>query len=153
MLKNNKNFEKNNNKNSSNQKKKRVFIINAKERRRRRRQMKNINLFYRTIRICKYCNKKFSARLRRTYCNDCIITNKLMKAYNITELEYNKMLKKNNGLCELCLKRPATVVDHDHTTGKVRGLLCRFCNTSLRFFDNKELFKKMYTYSNKFRKK
>ena len=128
-------------------------INTKKESTRRKQLMRNINLHYRTTRICKYCNKEFSARLRRYYCDDCVITNKLMKKYGITEASYNKMFNKTNGLCELCLKREAVVIDHDHKTNKVRGLLCRFCNTSLRFFDNEELYLKMYEYSNKFNNK
>ncbi len=129
----------------------RKSINSKKESKRRKQLMRDINLHYRTTRICKYCNKEFSARLRRYYCDDCVITNKLMQKYGITELEYNDMLARSNGLCELCLKRSVSVIDHDHETKKVRGLLCRSCNYALSFFDDKELHSKMYIYANKFR--
>lgn len=45
------------------------------------------------------------------------------------------MLKAQQYVCLICLGADATgrrlAVDHDHTTGKVRGLLCGACNTAL----------------------
>lgn len=49
--------------------------------------------------------------------------------------EYEKLLKKQSGVCAICGDSPGSnrllCVDHDHNTGKVRGLLCDFCNTKL----------------------
>lgn len=36
-----------------------------------------------------------------------------------------------NGLCAICLLAPAECVDHNHTTDKVRGLLCPRCNMGI----------------------
>jgi hypothetical protein len=48
------------------------------------------------------------------------------------------MIETQGGLCAICegpLERPH--VDHDHTTGKVRGILCFNCNAGLgKFQDN-----------------
>lgn len=56
---------------------------------------------------------------------------------------FNKMLKRQKGVCALCKKEPSgkrtkvLQVDHDHKTGKIRGLLCNECNTALgRLGDN-----------------
>ena len=52
----------------------------------------------------------------------------------ITPAEYKSLLAKQGGVCAICQRRPKTIklaVDHDHLTGKVRGLLCGNCNTSL----------------------
>ena len=50
-------------------------------------------------------------------------------------IKYNELLEKQNYVCAICLEKPedghVLEVDHDHKTGKVRGLLCSFCNTKL----------------------
>lgn len=64
-----------------------------------------------------------------------------MKKYNISADEYTALLESQGGVCAICHK-PETVksrhgkvqnlaIDHDHITGKVRGLLCFRCNTTL----------------------
>lgn len=68
--------------------------------------------------------------------------------YGITLEQYNKMLIEQGGLCAICGNRDdKLVIDHNHSTGRVRGLLCGNCNTGLGMFqDNTELFKSAYTY-------
>jgi len=51
--------------------------------------------------------------------------------YGLTQEEYNKLQQDQNGLCAICITRPANVVDHCHSTNKVRGLLCRQCNLGI----------------------
>ena len=55
------------------------------------------------------------------------------RSYGITLEEYNKMVKNQNGKCAICGTSPkeTLTIDHDHNTGKVRQLLCRFCNAAL----------------------
>ena len=52
-----------------------------------------------------------------------------LKRYGITEAQFQKMVERQKGRCDICrepLKTPN--VDHDHESGRVRGLLCWFCN-------------------------
>jgi hypothetical protein len=61
---------------------------------------------------------------------------KLLKTYNITLNDYNEMFKKQEGKCSICKKHQNELtkplyVDHDHSTGKVRELLCSSCNFKL----------------------
>jgi Recombination endonuclease VII len=59
----------------------------------------------------------------------------LKKRYGITLEQYEKMFQKQDGKCAICLKPSIKrlAVDHNHDTGKVRGLLCSNCNPLLGF--------------------
>lgn len=60
----------------------------------------------------------------------------LARLYGITQEEYVHMLAVQGGHCAACTRTPEQErhgvlhVDHDHTTGVVRGLLCHRCNTA-----------------------
>ena len=67
------------------------------------------------------------------------------RLYNIDLKDFNSMLLQQNNRCAICnesldLTNPKKVcIDHDHSTGKVRGILCRNCNLAIGFFrDNPE---------------
>ena len=57
---------------------------------------------------------------------------------------WETLFKAQRGRCAICRKPQKDVpirfaVDHDHATGRVRGLLCRTCNLALVYFDNEVL--------------
>lgn len=57
---------------------------------------------------------------------------RLRRQYGLTLAEYNRMLDKQHGFCAICPdKLTSPCVDHDHKTGKVRGLLCHKCNVAI----------------------
>ncbi len=61
--------------------------------------------------------------------------------YKISLADYNEMLKEQNECCKICKRhksefKRALAVDHDHTTGKVRGLLCDVHNRGLGYFQD-----------------
>lgn len=65
----------------------------------------------------------------------------LLRNYGISLEEYEALLLKQDGKCAICGSAEAVpgtkncmAVDHDHKTGKVRGLLCMFCNRGLGAF-------------------
>ncbi len=63
----------------------------------------------------------------------------IKQAFGLTEEQYNSLFIQQNGQCFLCgdhqsILTKKLAVDHDHKTGRVRGLLCSFCNTGLGFF-------------------
>ncbi len=56
------------------------------------------------------------------------------RALGVTDADYERLLKAQGGHCALCPTKPKTRrlhVDHDHATGRVRGLLCYRCNRAL----------------------
>jgi hypothetical protein len=73
--------------------------------------------------------------------------------YGLTSDEYQSMLEQQNHVCAIChqkcTSKPSLAVDHDHVTGKVRGLLCGNCNNGLgRFKDNVEWLSNAIEYLN-----
>lgn len=59
---------------------------------------------------------------------------KLKQRYGISEKDYNGMLTAQKGRCGICGEYRKLSVDHNHTTKKVRGLLCSNCNAALGLF-------------------
>jgi hypothetical protein len=59
---------------------------------------------------------------------------KLRINFNLTPFQFEVMKEKQNGLCAICHKDKLLKVDHRHSTGKIRELLCGGCNTGLGLF-------------------
>jgi hypothetical protein len=74
----------------------------------------------------------------------------LKNKYGIGIKEYNDMLENQNGVCKICNGvdvKNLLAVDHCHSTGKIRGILCGDCNTGLgRFKDDVDLLNKAIEY-------
>ncbi|MGZ4518794.1 MAG: endonuclease VII domain-containing protein [Mycobacteriaceae bacterium] len=56
---------------------------------------------------------------------------RLLRQYGLTPEDVEAMTRAQGGRCALCGAETRLVIDHDHTTGTVRGLLCNACNTGL----------------------
>ncbi len=80
-----------------------------------------------------YCKPCHNAKGRETYTRLYGSTREyhLRRRYGIGQADYDALLEKQGGLCALCRQRPAEHVDHDHVTGRIRGLLCSCCNQAL----------------------
>lgn len=63
----------------------------------------------------------------------------LRSRYGISSEEYDRLLQEQGGACAICAGSCPTgrrlAVDHDHETGRVRGLLCATCNQRLAWFE------------------
>lgn len=64
------------------------------------------------------------------------------KMYGISVDDYNRMLEEQGGVCKICgTDKPNTAgkkyfaIDHCHSTGVVRGLLCNVCNVAVGFVE------------------
>lgn len=74
-----------------------------------------------------------------------------MKSYGMTPEMYDEMLKDQQGRCAICATKPNDnrylSIDHCHTTGKIRGLLCNNCNAALGLAkDNPDTLRLMIYY-------
>ena len=62
----------------------------------------------------------------------------LRRTHGITQADYDAMVEAQKGRCKICGRRPAEGksfhIDHDHVTGRIRGLLCSSCNHALGLF-------------------
>lgn len=77
---------------------------------------------------------------------------RVVKVYGITPEAYQMIFDWQDGVCFICRfpsRKRRLAVDHDHVTGKVRGLLCRRCNRDiLGYFANDriEVFQRAIDY-------
>jgi hypothetical protein len=117
-------------------------------------------------RLCKGCNKvKPTVNFRKNkgcsdgithQCKDCHYVSQrngeLKRNFGISYAEYLVMLDAQQNKCAICASDAsefdkAFAVDHCHTTGKVRGLLCWHCNTSIgKFKDDIGLLQRAVEY-------
>jgi hypothetical protein len=57
--------------------------------------------------------------------------------YGLTKEQLAALIAAQEGHCAICKERSALHVDHDHTSGKIRSLLCTRCNKGLGFFQDR----------------
>jgi hypothetical protein len=69
------------------------------------------------------------------------ILRSLKHKYGISIEERDALFSENGGKCWVCNVNVSTRIDHDHSTGKIRGALCNGCNAGLGMFaeDTKRL--------------
>lgn len=81
-----------------------------------------------------YMNSSYDSELKREY--------NFKKKYGITLDQYYDKFDQQGGTCAICGRTPekskhhVLYVDHDHKTGKFRGLLCNVCNLALGKFND-----------------
>ena len=70
-------------------------------------------------------SKKYKESKFKTY---------LKRKYRISPEEYSELLQQRNGVCDICkMLQKKLVIDHNHITGMVRGVLCHNCNKGIGF--------------------
>lgn len=102
------------------------------------------NLIVNGEKYCTTCDKFkplseffYSGGIPRSKCKKCFTetSNNRYRFYNITKEVYDEMLNNQDNKCAICRKeftsKRKTFIDHNHSTGMVRGLLCPKCNTIL----------------------
>jgi len=121
------------------------------------------NVYWKTPRVITSTDEERAQRTEymkqwRTNNPDRAIDVEMRKRYGITLDDYNGMFADQDGVCVICQKTETRVdhrtktisrlaVDHDHNTGKVRGLLCHACNVALGLFkDDRQLMQRASEY-------
>lgn len=93
---------------------------------------------------CKDCRKEYEKEYAKTDKYKIKVRRNRWKEanINITHEEYEQLLKQQDGRCAVCSTDTnqfgkGMCVDHCHSTGKIRGLLCTECNLGLGYFKDK----------------
>jgi hypothetical protein len=111
--------------------------------------------------ICKKCYSSFHANYYENNTKKVKEKNKkqwLKRKYNMEVTEFERIKTSQNSCCGICKTKledgHLVHVDHDHKTGKVRGILCRWCNTGLgNFKDSLSSLKSALSYLEKYSSK
>lgn len=122
-----------------------------------------------TLKTCTICKKTYPLTFfykklankdgLKSRCKECSrLENRKFKlrVWGLTLQEYDSLLDKQGGCCAICKgtsthahkgNKRSFAVDHDHTTGIIRGLLCAKCNRGLGLFgDCLEKYERAYNY-------
>lgn len=116
-------------------------------------------------RKCRQCSIQFSGTSNQLYCSiKCMseasfkrgmaFASQIKRRYGLTIEQYTQILDSQNQVCAICLRSDVgrinsrrLFVDHDHKTGRVRGILCYKCNTLIgHALDSPEILKKAIVY-------
>lgn len=107
---------------------------------------------------CNLCQREYQRQYQKRYIKTDNgkrkVKNKYLKfKFKITIERFEELLKAQNYVCAIC-KNPnhtgkSLCVDHNHTTGTIRGLLCNNCNRAIGLLkDNTELINNALRYLN-----
>lgn len=105
---------------------------------------------YKATRLCKECHK--AGCKKRWHARDWLDKwASRYYLYNVTKEFLIELYNSQEGKCAICGQKPSTKrglhIDHCHTTGKVRGLLCHGCNTAIGLLkEDTELMTKAINY-------
>ena len=94
---------------------------------------------------CKHCNEELNDNHVGLQCTTC---RNGMQRYGLNKLDMVALHESQNKKCAICYKeielfsrrKPnSAYIDHDHTTGDVRAILCHPCNTAIGYIENSKL--------------
>jgi hypothetical protein len=109
---------------------------------------------------CKKCQHEYQLHYRRRNASARVTKDKkysIKKRYGITPEEFERLHLTQDERCAICRRlaveagiahsRQHLHIDHDHATGKVRGLLCNSCNRALGYAqDDPDILEAMAVY-------
>jgi hypothetical protein len=88
---------------------------------------------------CRSCRNEYSRNYMKTTHRLNARRAHLRSTFGLTIEDWNGMFKKQEGKCLICSRHISELnqpmcVDHDHENNKIRGLLCKDCNSGLGLF-------------------
>ena len=100
-----------------------------------------------------YCKECTSVRRKQLLSKETIRQRNLEKNFGKGALDhYDALFEKQKGVCAICFspengRYKHLSIDHDHDTGRIRGLLCNNCNRGLGLLkDSPQLLRKAAEY-------
>ena len=92
--------------------------------------------------ICKVCGQvriikrgmQVANGRQRYGCAVLWTTKRFKNRYGLENLNIKEAIEASNGACSICGATEKLCVDHDHTTQKIRGVICASCNLGLGYF-------------------
>lgn len=95
---------------------------------------------------CRVCINKRQKEYRPRYA-EYYKRRHLKRTYGLEYEDYLNLSKAQDNRCAICNEIKPLVVDHNHQTGLIRGLLCNFCNQGLGLFkDNSTILRNAAKY-------
>lgn len=93
------------------------------------------------VSVCLDCKRENAAKYRDTH-RQRITWTRRARVYGLTVADLDSIFNRQRGKCAICpfiFSDGNYHIDHDHKTGKVRGLLCSACNTGIGLFKDSPL--------------
>ena len=105
--------------------------------------------------LCASCYRKQYTPPKRT--SEQARASRIKHRYGITIEQYQKMVEERNNLCDVCGNPPSEsntrahwnkklCIDHNHDTGRVRGLLCNDCNLAVGYGKTPDILERAAKY-------
>lgn len=103
---------------------------------------------------CKSCHMEYTNAWRSSDAGQIYTRNAKYRKYQMTESDYKIILAQQENSCAICGSTTSghnmtdeLLIDHDHTSGNVRGLLCVRCNAGIgHFMDDPDLLRSAVAY-------
>src|SRR6266436_1757912 len=96
---------------------------------------------------CATCRRAFIMNVMSVYCDNCRSRNLKKRRYNLSDNKLDKLESITS--CQICGSPKDLCIDHDHSDGMVRGVICRLCNIALGAIkDNISILSSMINYIN-----
>lgn len=102
------------------------------------RKPKGTKDFYK-VKTCESCEESYTPTAgKQRWCQICVPDGKaraIIRRYGLSATTVQQLIEKQGGHCALCDNSPL-VVDHEHRSGRIRGVLCFSCNLKLSGLDD-----------------